>query len=194
MKPLTAQGAFEIAKNIQGWMRREELEWLFRLAKKQGKLAEWTEIGSWKGRSLVATGLGLPGGSHLRAVESFTGSPESPGTHCEASYPVPWLEGHLRLAVELVGALNPGIEVWYEKKASLVAARFVPDGSQDVIFIDAAHNEKDVTADITAWKPKVRKGGILCGHDRGNRGVPKALKKTLGKWNKGAGSIWWVKV
>lgn len=197
MKPLTAEGAFHIAKNIQGWMRREELEWLYKLATQQGKLAEWTEVGSWKGRSLVATGLGLPGGSHLRAVESFSGSPESPGTHAEVDFPMPWVEKHLTLAVELLEAFRPDIKVWVDKGMSLNVVKEIPNSSQDVVFIDGAHNEKAVLEDILVWRPKVRNGGILCGHDRGNRGVPKALKKALGgskgAWVKGAGSIWWTK-
>lgn len=48
---------------------------------------------------------------------------------------------------------------------SSAAADCVPDGSLDVVFLDAAHDHKGVAADIAAWLPKVRDGGILCGHD-----------------------------
>lgn len=194
MNRMTAEDAFIIAKNIQGWMRREELEWLFELARKQGEHVSWTEVGSWKGRSLVASGLGLSESSHLQAVESFTGSPESPGTHSEVDFPMPWVEKHLKLAVELLRAFRPHLEVWIDKGLSVNVAKTIKNGSRDVVFIDGAHNEKAVVEDIEVWQPKVRKGGILCGHDRGNRGVPKALKKMLGKWKEGAGSIWWVKI
>jgi hypothetical protein len=105
-----------------------------------------------------------------------------------------WVEGHLGLAVELLDAFRPDIETYIEKGQSVQVSQLIADKSQDVVFIDAAHNEKDVMADIIAWKPKVKKGGILCGHDRGNRGVPKALRKTLGSWKEGAGSIWWKKI
>lgn len=191
---MTARNAFNIAKNIQGWMKKEELQWLFSLARKQNGPISWVEVGSWKGRSLVATGLGLPGGAKLYSVESFTGSEDSPGTHAEVNFPMPWVEKHLRLAIDLIEAYRPDLEVILVKGRSVTKAKEFTDHSQDVVFIDGAHNEKAVTEDITVWKPKIRNGGILCGHDRCNRGVPAALKKTLGKWNKGEGSIWWVEL
>jgi len=35
----------------------------------------------------------------------------------------------------------------------------------DFVFIDADHSATAVAADIQAWYPKVRSGGLLCGHD-----------------------------
>jgi predicted O-methyltransferase YrrM len=39
------------------------------------------------------------------------------------------------------------------------------DESLDYIFIDANHHYADVVADINMWSRKVRKGGIVMGHD-----------------------------
>ena len=41
----------------------------------------------------------------------------------------------------------------------------IADESFDLVFIDADHKYSSVVDDIKAWWPKVRKGGILCGHD-----------------------------
>ena len=48
---------------------------------------------------------------------------------------------------------------------SLEAAKLIPDQSLDICFIDADHRYKAVKADILAYIPKVKLGGILCGHD-----------------------------
>ena len=48
---------------------------------------------------------------------------------------------------------------------SLQAVGSFADSSLDGVFIDASHEYDDVRADILAWKPKVRPGGILAGHD-----------------------------
>lgn len=39
------------------------------------------------------------------------------------------------------------------------------DNSVDVVYIDADHKYEPVLADIRAWYPKVKDGGILCGDD-----------------------------
>lgn len=47
------------------------------------------------------------------------------------------------------------------KKYSVEAAKDVPDGSLDFVYIDGAHDYDNVKADIQAWAPKVRVGGIV---------------------------------
>lgn len=51
------------------------------------------------------------------------------------------------------------------RQPSLEAAKSVADGSLDFIYIDANHGEAFVRADLDAWVPKVRAGGIVAGHD-----------------------------
>ena len=60
-------------------------------------------------------------------------------------------------------AHNPKVNVL--RMTSLDAAPHFPDGSFDFVYIDANHTEKHVSADIAVWWPKIRLGGILCGHD-----------------------------
>ena len=52
---------------------------------------------------------------------------------------------------------------------SVDASKIVQDESLDFVFIDAAHDYKSVVLDIKCWFPKVRKGGLVSGHDYGGR-------------------------
>jgi predicted O-methyltransferase YrrM len=65
------------------------------------------------------------------------------------------------------------------KKYSVDAAKDIPDGSLDFVYIDAAHDYENVKLDIEAWAPRVRVGGIVSGDDfydfpSGKGGVMKA--------------------
>ena len=48
---------------------------------------------------------------------------------------------------------------------STEAVKQVEDDHFDFIYIDADHTTEGCYKDIVDWYPKVKKGGILCGHD-----------------------------
>jgi len=51
------------------------------------------------------------------------------------------------------------------RMTSLEASQQVPDGCLDFVYIDADHRFDAVMQDIILWAPKVRKNGIVAGHD-----------------------------
>lgn len=68
------------------------------------------------------------------------------------------------------------------RQRSLEAVQDIADNSLDFVFIDADHAYESVKADIAAWTPKVRPGGIVSGHDyyltrQGNEGVIRAVNE-----------------
>jgi hypothetical protein len=51
------------------------------------------------------------------------------------------------------------------RKFSLTAVKDFEDESLDFVYIDGAHDFENVTNDIVEWSKKVRKGGVISGHD-----------------------------
>jgi len=51
--------------------------------------------------------------------------------------------------------------------SSIEAAEKIENESLDWVYIDAGHSKAEVSSDFEAWFPKVRKGGIISGHDYG---------------------------
>lgn len=67
--------------------------------------------------------------------------------------------------------------------STAVAARFEP-GAFDFVYIDANHDFANVVKDIAAWSPKVRKGGIVAGHDfiRRNNDISHHVVQAVRGW------------
>ena len=53
------------------------------------------------------------------------------------------------------------------RKKSVEAAKDFADESLDFVFIDGDHEFQAITNDICEWIKKIKKGGILSGHDYG---------------------------
>ena len=51
------------------------------------------------------------------------------------------------------------------REFSVNAAKFFPDYYFDFIYIDADHTYEAVKKDLESWYPKLKKNGILSGHD-----------------------------
>lgn len=48
---------------------------------------------------------------------------------------------------------------------SVDAAKLFADASLDVVYLDTAHTCAQVKAEVAAWRPKLKPGGIMAGHD-----------------------------
>ena len=81
---------------------------------------------------------------------------------------------------------------------SIEACKLFDDLYLDLVFIDANHSYVSVKEDILHWMPKIKKGGILCGHDYciaskcRHIGVKKAVDEMIGINNiwLAADSVW----
>lgn len=69
------------------------------------------------------------------------------------------------IAYKQVKEFAAGKNVYMIRDVSLEAAKIFNDGQLDFVYIDAEHYKRYVERDIEAWWPKVKKGGVLAGHD-----------------------------
>lgn len=78
-----------------------------------------------------------------------------------------------------------------------LSASLFEDGSLDFVFIDADHVAPAVRADIRAWLPKMKPGGIIAGHDycEAHPGVHEVVDEIFGDdWDKSyLDELCWVK-
>jgi len=65
------------------------------------------------------------------------------------------------------------------RKKSVDAANDIENWSLDFAYIDAAHDYRNVMLDLDAWFPKVKPGGLLCGHDFDDRNPPESCNEVM---------------
>ena len=76
------------------------------------------------------------------------------------------------------------------RMSTVEAAKHIEDGSMDFAFIDADHSYNGCKADIEAWLPKIRKNGMLCGHDYHWPTVKQAVDEKFNRVVLGPDHIW----
>jgi len=58
-----------------------------------------------------------------------------------------------------------GNRVKFINKYSVEGAKDFVDNTLDFVYLDADHSYQAVKDDLNAWYPKLKVGGIICGHD-----------------------------
>ena len=158
-------------EKIQGWFQCEPL---YRRMVEQAKDGfVFVEVGVWKGKSSAFMGVEIINSKkkiEFYAVDHFQGSPE----HQDE----PEIKS-MTLKEECYKNLEPvmGI-VRMLPIPSLTAAAMFTDNSIDFVYIDGSHEYDDLKADILAWGPKVKNGGIIAGDDYGI-GVHPDVKRVV---------------
>lgn len=54
--------------------------------------------------------------------------------------------------------------IWLVGRSEEVAYK-IPDNSLDFAYVDGGHKKPQVLKDLDAYYPKVKPGGLICGHD-----------------------------
>ena len=158
--------------------------------------AEFVEVGAWLGASTIYLARSIKQADRqikLHVVDTWTGCPTTPNEiveqHGGSIFPL-FLENVRRAGVaDMIHPLEMD---------SLQAACEFADESLDFVFIDATHTYDAVLADLEAWWPKIRYGGVLAGHDYPAwQGVVDAVDDFFGPGNfepTADGCFWHTKV
>lgn len=185
-----AHASFQpISSTFQGWFDYPDV---YRaIAKWIPPGSTFVELGVFRGKSLgyMAEYMTLLGKrARLVGVDAFATSPGK-DVHKHAFATPEDMRAHLSSRLADVAPWNPP-ELMVEDSAA--AASAFADGSVDALWIDADHSFDAVVRDIEAWRPKLRPGAILAGHDLSPDypGVAAALQHTGLQYRKVSRRSW----
>lgn len=149
-------------------------------------------------KSLLTTGLmafidTLPNGCRMAEIGCYTG--ESTRLFLTKASQIvcvdPWEDytenGLAMTEMDLVEILFSAVHaeaqdrIMKVKAPSVEAAATFPDGLFDLVYLDGNHEYLHVLADMAAWAPKVKSGGILAGHDYDHLGVTEGVRTVFGR-------------
>ena len=174
---------------IPGWFNEE---WLYdRMIDRAPSEATFVEVGCWLGKSTAYCASRIRGcGKAIAfyAVDTWLGSPSEPAMLDAVAQAGGSVYDVFRANMEDAGVLDA---IKPMRLPSVVAATLFANASLDFVFIDADHSQASVQADILAWRPKLRPGGILAGHDWNTYGsVQQAVRAMLGADFSVEGNCW----
>jgi cephalosporin hydroxylase len=157
-------------QNIQGWFFAEAL---YREAVESARDGDvFVEVGAWKGKSTAFMAVEIENsgkGIKFITVDHFLGSKEHQND--------PAIQGGTLLAEFRENTCDLPRQVMIMD--SVVAAKQFEDNSLAFVYLDASHDYESVLADIKAWWPKIKKGGVLAGDDWKWGGVRYAVKRNF---------------
>lgn len=129
---------------------------------------EFVEIGTWTGASTLYFGELIKQGNKkitFTTIDTFKGSAE------HQNHPLIQSDELLNTFLRNREPLKDHINV-IVGDSKVVYKKFA-DGSLNALFLDGDHSHEGFRKDIEYWYPKVKKGGLVSGHDYmwGGKGV-----------------------
>lgn len=127
------------------------------------KQPQIADVGCWTGLSSLILALiaNKYSGSSVTSIDWFKGSPKTNLEFAGSYFDIRKIFEGNRDQFEF----SKGPKIKVTDATSIEASKQFADNSLDVVFIDADHRYEYVKADIQAWLPKLKIGGLLCGHD-----------------------------
>jgi hypothetical protein len=125
------------------------------------------EVGSFAGSNLDTLLSGWQSAWLIVGLDSWSAESANNGTYVDRSGGAfrssSAMDGLADMASSLASAHGVRGVTWRE--FSTTGAAQLPDESLDCVYLDARHDYTSVTEDLEAWWPKLRRGGVMAGHD-----------------------------
>jgi predicted O-methyltransferase YrrM len=148
-------------KDIQGWSDHL-VPFYEHMVRTSQSGATFIEVGAWRGRSTSYMAVEiLNSGKNIffYTVDTWKGSEEH-AIQFFSEVTTDGLYNDFLKNIEPVRHLVAPIRM-----ASVEAASLFEDESFDLVVLDGDHSYEGLSADIQAWWPKVKPGGIMAGDD-----------------------------
>lgn len=154
----------------------------------------FVEVGVWKGENLLQVTKKSPGLRELYGIDPYRATEYKVKKNSMAKISQKEMD---KIYLEVFERFKYELRTEIIRKTGKKGAEMFPDESVDFVYIDDNHEYETVKENIKAWLPKVRKGGIMAGHDYklGQIGVIKAVTEAFGidAPNIESDNIWWVR-
>jgi hypothetical protein len=157
---------------------------------KKHDMRRFAELGLWKGRTFFHLLDQFPSLSMI-GVDAWIKRPGnvSPGAETYKAWNMDGLRAHVTTK-----AKDYGDRAQILIMETHEAAPLIEDGSLCGVFIDADHSEAGCRRDIELWRPKLKPGGLLSGHDIDWPTVKAAVKDLVPEYQVATDNVWWTHV
>lgn len=172
--------------DIEGWMVESDLKFLYRAASRVTENGVIVELGCWLGRSTCAIIRGAKT-RNITVVDTWQG--------VGGEEPCPEVKRELRDFFEANMNMYAGFVPNIFEMTTVKASQLFEDRTVDFLFVDGDHTEEAFYNDLEVWIPKVKKSGLLAGHDWSLASVRNAFRKVFSAAKQPSltlGDIWYI--
>lgn len=161
-------------RTIQGWFDFQRL--YTRVINELPDNSHIVEIGAWKGQSTAYLAVEIiNSGKNIKldVVDTWKGSKDGSFTAYTDDLKInngnifPIFKQNMKPVEHIINSMQMESEEAY---------KLYEDHSLDFLFLDGNHNYEDVKKEILHWLPKIKKGGLIGGHDYKHKDLPGVTK------------------
>lgn len=132
------------------------------MVKKHLNGSHFVEIGCWKGKSAIYMGVEIINSNKnikFDCIDNWEYEQRDKKTGNII------FNGNMTYSEFLKNIKPISNKINHYRLKSVEASKLYDDESLDFVYIDASHKYVDVKNDLINWYPKIKKGGIIAGHD-----------------------------